>query len=129
MSHRKILGVLLVLSLVLLCIGLIFMFNEKLNAGDLLFAIGKPLVFEIAPIIFVILLLLFCSEEIFNLWRWFAVIFIPVFNIWIFSTPTLCGSLICFDRTAMAWYLGVLFFLISFTVIITKTILLRRKKM
>lgn len=128
MSHRKILGILLVLSFIVLCIGLIFMFNQKLSAGDLLFAVGKPLVFEIAPIIVVLFFLLFFSKEVFNLWRWFALVLIPIFAIWIFSTPTLCTSLICFDRTATAWYSSVIFLFISLIVIITKTILLRRKK-
>ncbi|MDD5050895.1 MAG: hypothetical protein PHV93_04155 [Candidatus Pacebacteria bacterium] len=80
------------------------------------------------PLVVTIIIILACQKYIFDTWKWFALILIPTLSWFVISTPTLCQSIICFDRDMTAWYASISFLIVSLIVVMTKTLLLRRKK-
>lgn len=83
------------------------------------FAIYTPL-FISASLLFT----LFFSERVFNIWKIFAFISIPLMIIGIFSKGVYspCGVLICTDRYFTIFFLGYLYLFISIIVVIISAI-------
>lgn len=136
MSHRKILGTLVVIITLLFGIGLSLMYPNNIGlcsigercVYDSVFYLWKPLLFSLIPVLLVLILFLFLSDKFFNIWWKFALVYFILAFLWISTTPIMCRSLICFDREYVAIVSGVGFLIVSFIIIITKTVLLRRKK-
>ncbi|MBM2817858.1 MAG: hypothetical protein HW401_448 [Parcubacteria group bacterium] len=139
MSHRKILGILLGLSILGLITGLTFLYPEKIGlcAPDdrqciypRAFSVGEPLTFGLIPFIPLLILLLFFPKEVFNTWKKFALVIIPISAIIIIATPVDCKNILCLNKEPMAWILSIIFALISLIIVIYKSLrmfLARRK--
>ena len=130
MNHRKILGILLGLSLLGIVVGLIFLYPEKIgvcspNDRECIypraFSIGEPLTFGFIPFIPLLIILFFFYKEIFKTWGKFALVIIPLSIIVIISTPVSCHSILCFNKELMAWSLSILFLILSLIIIIYKS--------
>ena len=130
MSHRKILGILLGISILGLITGLAFLYPEKIGVCSpddreciypRAFSIGEPLTFGLIPFIPLLIILFFFSKEIFKTWGKFALVIIPLSIIVIISTPVSCHSILCFNKELMAWSLSILFLILSLIIIIYKS--------
>lgn len=141
MNHRKILAILLGLSLVLLGVGLAFFpgnysFCHILqicsDSSFLILNVGHPLVVGLIPFIFVLFILLFLSREIFNAWKKFTIVFIPISVILIIITPVYCNAPLnmCFNKILTTRFTSIGFAILSLIIIIYKSvrILLARRK-
>lgn len=128
MSHRKILGILLVISSVLFFTGFTILFPEKVGIcsddcfHDITFSLGEPLFIGMMPVILSLILLVFNSRNIFDSWKYFALIYIVFSAIIIKITPVICSSMICFDKEAVTFITGLGFLFTTIGIIIYKTI-------
>ncbi len=91
--------------------------------------IGEPIVllsFSTLPVLF---LLLFTKQAVYETWKKFALIFIPITIVWIFTAPSSCGGYLpmCITKELASMFSAGLFFLISLLIIIIKSIKLTEK--
>lgn len=131
MSHRKKIGLLLVLSVIIFTAGYIILFPEKFGSYSSPLSevsLGKPLVWGMPSIIFVLFILLFFSQKIFRTWSKFALFFVPLSVLWIGLTPFYCGGFfsLCITNDLLTLFLGALFLLSSLGIIIYQKIKERR---
>ena len=71
------------------------------------------------------------SERVFNVWKKFVFVAIPLMMIGILSVkvdPIACGNLICIDRTFMIFFAGALYLAFSFLVTVITAIYFSYKK-
>ena len=97
-----------------------FLFNEKY----VLF-IFTPLFVSVS-----LLFVIFFSEQVFGIWKKFAMFAIPLMLIGILLikvNPMECGVLICVNRTFMIFFSGILYLILSFLVTIISAIILKAK--
>jgi|APHig6443717497_1056834.scaffolds.fasta_scaffold253420_1 hypothetical protein len=94
----------------------------KIIGGD----VGMPLFLFSIALFFIFFIFLFIKEEIFNYWKKFAKIFLPVAIILIVITPTQYGGFVGIDKEMVTWILSVLFFIISIGIIIYQSIKLKK---
>jgi len=98
--------------------------TDKYKCYDFALSYSGPItVFTTITTILFSILLLF-REDVIRSWLKLTLL-IPLSLIWIFSTPTFCGSLICFDRNSVAWITSIVFAVISLIFVGIKSI---RKK-
>jgi len=141
MNHRKILGILLGLSLLGLGAGLAFFpgnysfcrtFQSCSDSDFLILNVGHPLVVGLIPFIFILFLLFFFSKNIFNTWKKFAIVLIPISIILITITPVYCDAPLnlCFNKILTTRFTSIGFAIISLIIIIYKSvrILLAKRK-
>jgi hypothetical protein len=129
MKYQKKIGIFLFLSVVIMVIG-----HLMINAKDLgickyhdtctvpLMNSGIPLPIFFGSTLFVLIMLLFTKEAVYNAWKKFALGYIPVALYLIYSSSVLCGKLFCFfTRELVTWYLSVLLVIISLLIITIKS--------
>jgi|GEM_PF-6798821 len=78
-----------------------------------------------------LLFLVIFSEKVFNIWKKYAVVAIPLMLVGIFVTkvdPVACGILICTDRTFMIFFLGIVYTILSVLVTIISALYYKTKK-
>src|SRR3989338_5983311 len=101
MSHRKILGILLGISILGLITGLAFLYPEKIGICSpddrqciypRAFNFGKPLSLGLIPFTPLLFILIFLPSEIFKTWKKFAIIIVPISVILISGTPIQCSA-------------------------------------
>jgi hypothetical protein len=140
MIHKKMVGILLGLSILGIITGLIFTEPEKYGicAPDKLFtcieplgnSIGQPLFLGAIALSLVFLALLFLSPAYFKAWLKYAAWFIPVGIIIIASSDVNCsgglGLGLCFDKELATWWSSGIYFLLSLGVIIATYIKQRK---
>lgn len=95
----------------------------KIIGGD----VGIPLFLFSIALFFIFFIFLFIKEEVFNYWKKFAKLFLPVAIILIIITPTQYGGFVGIDKEMATWGLASLFLIISFGIIIWKSIQMRKK--
>jgi len=92
--------------------------------------VQAPVMFSVI-FFFLSLVLLFLREEIFKTWKTFAIWWIPLSVLFIFSTPSSGGGSIgiggSIDREIVTWWFAGLFLIISLVLIIYKSIKLKGK--
>lgn len=117
--------------------GLVLNFPEKLSicgANDITClyniseGVGQPVFFIFFPALIMVIISLFFSKEIFQSLVKFFAIFIIFEIVLISQTSISCGGIFCFDRELVTWICSISFLAISLAIIITKSILLRKKK-
>lgn len=142
MSHRKILGILLGVSILGIISGFFIVYPEYfgvcvnnqdcIDSKFLIFNIAHPLVLGLIPLLPILFILLFLPRAIFNTWKKFAVFIIPISIVLIIITPVYCHAPLglCFDKKLTTQFLSISFAIISLIIIIYKSvrILLERKK-
>ena len=100
------------------------------HLGD---SIGQPLLMLSLSLMIITFILLFLRPEIFKTWSKFAMVAIPLGAILIALTPVqsssgvIAGLGIGEDRESVTWAVSILFLLISLTIIVIKSIKLRKK--
>lgn len=97
-----------------------FFFNELASVF-----VATPL-FVSASLLFALIF----SERVFNVWKKFAMIAIPLMIIGILLVkvdPIACGNLICVDRTFMIFFTGILYLILSFITTIISAIYFNSK--
>jgi hypothetical protein len=129
MRYQKKIGLFLFLSLVVMVAG--YLMDNSYEYGicdyDLscmapLQHIGFPLPIFFGSTLFVLIMLLFTKEAVYNAWKKFALGYIPVALYLIYSSSVLCGKLFCFfTRELVTWYLSVLLVIISLLIITIKS--------
>ena len=131
MSHKKKITFIIIFSIFVFIIGFILTepvamgicdSNARFSCIRPLSDIGQPLAMGPISLFLISLILLFFSREVFDAWKKFAVVYIPLAIIWLALTPTSCSSLVCPDREMVTWYTSIGFFLISLGIIIYKKI-------
>ncbi|HBR78872.1 MAG TPA: hypothetical protein DEA46_00390 [Candidatus Moranbacteria bacterium] len=95
----------------------------KIIGGD----VGMPLFLFSISLLFIFSIFLLAKEEIFNIWKKFVKIFLPVAMLIIIVTPTTYGGFVGIDKELATWWLAGLFLIVSIGIIIWKSIQLRRK--
>lgn len=128
MSYRKKIGLSVALIIIMVIIGYLLTEIVRLDFFDSLDeSIGIPVFLFSVALLVVYFLFLFMREEIFNYWKRFAKIFLPIAIILIIITPTQYGGFVGVDKELATWFLAVAFLIISLGIIIWKSIQLRKK--
>jgi hypothetical protein len=137
MNYRK---KILILFGGMICISILAIssayFSNKLicnsySCHDFLF--GERYILFIFTPLFISASLLFqliFSERVFNVWKKFAMVAIPLMIIGILLVkvdPIACGNLICVDRTFMIFLTGILYLVLSFLTTIISAIYFNSK--
>lgn len=139
MSYKKILIILLLLSIILLVSGYIIVFPENYGVcvkGDYACiypnanVIGEPLFFGLIPLIPILIILQFFRREVVVAWAKFAVVLMPVIILMIYNTPVQCSAPLglCFDKKSITRFLSEGFAILSLIIIFTKAFLLGRRE-
>lgn len=141
MSHRKILGILLGLSILGVVLSLAFspgiysfcrIFQSCTDSDFIIFNIAHPLVLGLIPLLPILVILILLPGAIFNAWKRFAIFLIPISIILITITPVQCSAPLgmCFDKILTTRFTSIGFVIISLIIIIYKSvrILLAKRK-
>lgn len=125
MSHKKIVGILLGISILLFVTALLVMLpcdpqRNFVCEGRLTEALGQPLLFSSITLLFVFLILLFLPQNYFKAWLKYATWFIPVAILWIATSDVNCGGYlpVCFDKELATWWASGMYLVLSLVVII-----------
>jgi len=136
MSHRKILGILLGLSILGIVAGFFIVYPEYfgicsddqncIDSKFLIFNIAHPLVIGLIPLIPILVILFFFSREVFSTWKKFAIVLIPISIILITITPVYCDAPLnlCLDKKLSTWLYSIGFSILSLIIIIYKSVLI-----
>ena len=132
MNHRIIAGILFVVSVVLSLSGYIIMHPDRVGYCNDCFhsitlSVGKPIFWGMIPLMISFLIILLARREVWNHWKWFAGIFLPIAIIWTISLPELCQGLVCTDRSGAAQDFGYIFLFVTLIIAIYQTIRTRSK--
>ncbi len=133
MGYKKKTGLLILLVFTVLLIGFVFMNTEKFGICppessicqyEYSGKIGEPTVLLSLSLFLPLLLLIFTKELVFNSWKKFALIFIPITILWIYFAPSSCGGYIpmCITKEIASMFSAGLFLIISLLIIITQSI-------
>ena len=126
MNHKKKLILLIVLSLIVIFGGYVLSYPEKFNIcgqeqwsciSFFSFQIGEPLFIGGLSLLLTFILLLFFSQEIFNVWKKFAVWYIPIAIILLAITPTSDSAFLAPDREIITWFTSIAFLVVSLIII------------
>lgn len=139
MSHRK--KILLLIGLLILISGAFYFYGIYIiNCNLMNNYLCNSWFFEelvsafIAIPLFVsasLLYLIIFSERVFNVWKKFAIVAIPLMILAIFITrvdPRECGVLLCVDRTFMIFFSGIVYLILSIITISFSAIYIKLKK-
>lgn len=145
MNHRKIIGILFVLSFVGALLGFVLIYPEsfgmcKDSLGNFYEtfcyeyeyeeSFGEPFLAALLPTIVTLFVLLFVPQYVYVAWKKFVLIYFPLAILWIVMTPKSCLGcwLISFpERESVAWIAGSGFAVISFLIIIYQILKVRLK--
>jgi len=140
MSYRKKITILFLSSIAGFVAGLILTAPEhvglcgeyKYSCQDVLGAIGQPVGLLSLSLIIISIILFFTKEQVFKIWKRFAVWFLPIILFFILITPAGCGGLLgagcLFDKEIATMTFSGLFFIISLLIITIKSISLRNQE-
>ncbi|HBR78869.1 MAG TPA: hypothetical protein DEA46_00375 [Candidatus Moranbacteria bacterium] len=95
----------------------------RIIGGD----VGMPLFLFSIVLFLIFFIFLFVKEDVFNIWKKFAKIFLPIAILLIIITPTTYGGFVGIDKELATWWLAGLFLISSIAIIIWKSIQLRKK--
>lgn len=117
MSHKKIIGILLLLSIVGITTGYFFLApcdpdRNYLCEGPYAESMGQPIFSGSMALTLIFIILIFLPKPYFTAWGKFAIWFVPLAVLWIIMTPTRGGSGLGFglnfDRElAIMWSSGL----------------------
>lgn len=138
MNYRK---KILILIGGLVCIPILALISVYIN-NDLIcnsyscydFLFGEKYIFYFFTPLFISASLLFAlifSERVFNVWKKFAMIAIPIMIIGILLvkvSPIACGVLICVDRTFMIFLSGIMYSILSILTLVISAMYFKSKK-
>lgn len=134
MNHRKILGILLGVSILGIMLGFFIVYPEYfgvctdgqdcIDSKFLIFNVAHPLVLGLIPLAPILFILFFLPRTIFNTWKKLAVFLIPISIILIIITPVYCDAPLglCFDKKLITQFLSISFSIISLIIIIYKSV-------
>ena len=141
MNHRKILGILLGLSILGVVSSLAFspgiysfcrIFQSCTDSDFIILIFAHPLVLGLIALLPILVILIILPRAIFNTWKRFAIFLIPISIVLIIITPVYCHAPLgmCFDKKLITRFLSITFAIISLIIIIYKSvrILLARRK-
>ncbi len=137
MSYKKEIIILSGVSLFFIILGYILSTAENYGIcstrscpRELFFLFGQPLLAFFIPIFLVLIFLFFLNKDILRIWKLFAIFFVPTEIILTYLfIPTYCtNTLLCLEKMTISRLFGIIFLFISFVIIVTKAILIRRKK-
>lgn len=121
----------LIVFFIFLLMSLIILFSRKIGVctdDTNIFCLprysldfGKPMVFFSFVMIVLSLVLSLFKQEVIASWYKLTVL-IPFALVWVFTTPTFCGGIICADRNFVAWVSASIFSLISIIFVVVKTL-------
>ena len=135
MSYRKKISLFILISFVGLFLG--YCLTYPTNFGicqstddacslSLAYSIGTPLLFGIPTITLILFILLLLPQQVFNVWKKFALFAIPLAIIWIALIPIQCSEgftiISCLDRKLATWLASGLFLGISLIIILVKSL-------
>ncbi len=86
-----------------------------------------PIFIALLIAISVLIVKIITQPSIFNAWKKFAAIYIPIAALLIMMFPKSCGFM-CFDREMAAVWLSAIYVIVSLIIIIKKSIKLRKEK-
>ena len=134
MNHRKILGILLGLSILGIVVGFFIVYPEYfgicgvdqncIDSKFLIFNVAHPLVIGLIPLVPILVIMLFLSREVFETWKKFAIVLIPISVILITITPVYCDAPLnlCLDKKLITWLTSIGFSILSLIIIIYKSV-------
>ena len=133
MNHRKILGILLGLSILGVVSSLAFspgiysfcrIFQSCTDSDFIILNIAHPLVLGLIPLLPILVILIILPRAIFNTWKRFAIFLIPISIVLITITPVQCSAPLgmCFDKIVTAKLTSISFAIISLIIIIYKSV-------
>lgn len=133
MQHKKITIFLILLSVLLFSIGIILAIPEEYglcNPIDLdcitKFSeeIAQPLVVLNVCLFVISALLFFTYPAVFHMWKYFALVYLPLAALAIINTPVLCdsgfGFTPCLDKELATWGAAIIFLVLSLGIIFYK---------
>ncbi|EKE20492.1 MAG: hypothetical protein ACD_7C00551G0001 [uncultured bacterium] len=130
MSYGKKISLSIGLMIIMVIIGYLLTEIVRLDFFDSVDeSIGIPVFLFSIVLFFIFFIFLFIKEEIFNIWKKFAKIFLPIAIILIIITPTQYGGFVGIDKELATWWLAGLFLVSSVGIIIWKSIELRKKSL
>lgn len=141
MSHKKLVMILLGLSIIGFVIGIVLTesvsvgicgVDERFGCIRPLYTIGQPFAIFSFALGLIFLLLLFLPKKFFDAWLKYAAWFIPVAIIWIAITSDNCqgglGLGLCFDKELATWWASGMYVVLSLGVLLTTYIRSRHTK-
>lgn len=133
MEPKKVISRTFLLSIVFLLVGLFFAFPQNLGlcaANDWVCIssfsgnIGEPLTFFMLLFIPSVILVYVFRNIVYQAWKKFALIYLPLSAILIALVPVSCGgnfiSFFCFNKENASWLTALSFLLITIILIITQ---------
>lgn len=152
MNHRKSISLLILLALISGGVGFVFTNLEKFNScrqeyiynfgevgninnlpsigclDPLRDSLGQPLLLGSIAIGLILIILLFCSKDIFSTWFKWAAWLIPAGALWIMVTPVSCDAPLgaCVDKEIATFVACSIFVVASLLVIIGSFLRFRR---
>jgi len=134
MTDRKFIILLLIIGIVTAAVG--FMLSDPISLeicrhndiscdsaiGE---GVGQPLMMGSVVFLIITFILLFTSQQVFNVWKKFALVFIPLGALAIIFTPITCHEFICFDKESVIWAVSGLYIAISLLIIVYKQFIKR----
>lgn len=134
MKHTHILVFLLMASLLAFISGVVLVYPDLVGLCPQgarsciysfpVFSVGEPLLFGAIPLFITFLILLFLRKETYDTWKKFAIVYLPLAFILIFTTPVSSGFL-QMDRELMSLWTAGIFLVISLGIIAYKAWKLR----
>lgn len=137
MNYRKELGILILVTIVIICTGYLIIYPENIGlclgiesncSNTIMYSLGKPLFYGFLYPLVILIILFFFTEKIYLSWKRFSKWCFPVFVTLVLVLKPLCSSIICLDRTEASVLLGKIFFGVSLLIIIGKYIQLWHKE-
>ena len=134
MDYKKILNISFLVSVVFFVAGYFLVyFPGKIffceeSESFCIFSLGEPLLFGFGQLAIIFLILRFLPKQVFTAWLWFAVWYIPLAAIWVFSTPSYGGAFLSPGKEGIVWILGGIYMTVSILIIIIRLLFLKLKK-
>lgn len=132
MNYRKKIVLFIAFAIIIFLVGgYLFQYPERVGIcapnnleciDFFVFDLQQPIRSALPLVIVTLIVLLFTSERIYHTWKKFALFAIPLEVLWIASTPTYCGGIVCFDKNAVAWFASSLFLVISLIIILVSSL-------
>lgn len=128
MKRNKKIKLLLIFSIVILlsCILIWYSYEtgictNKYKCYEIALSIGRPGAHFFLILSLLLYVLSLFKQEVIASWYKLTVL-IPFALVWVFTTPTFCGGIICADRNFVAWVSASIFSLISIIFVVVKTL-------
>jgi hypothetical protein len=136
MNYKKILNILIIISLLLVIKGIILINAQQIGlcAADpegwdcrhfLANSIGQPLFLGFSALGLTFLLLRFLPIQVLKAWLYFAAWYVPLAAAWIIITPTQGGHFLAPDKEGLVFLLGGIYLAVSVLIVLIRAISLK----